>query len=51
MLTQRSAPADEAFFSDLRDREFRRLALRNEVYLDYAGSALYAESQLRGTPR
>jgi len=47
MLTLRSAPPDEAFFSDLRDREFRRLALRNEVYLDYAGSALYAESHIQ----
>ena len=47
MLTSHSAPAGEAFFSELREREFRRLALGNEAYLDYAGSALYADSQIR----
>lgn len=35
------------FFDDLRDREFGRLDAQNHVYLDYAGSALYGESQLR----
>lgn len=33
--------------SDLRAREFARLDLQNHVYLDYTGSALYAESQIR----
>jgi selenocysteine lyase/cysteine desulfurase len=31
----------------LRDREFSRLDAQNHAYLDYAGSALYGESQLR----
>jgi selenocysteine lyase/cysteine desulfurase len=47
MLTEYAAPADEAYFDDLRDREFRRLAAHDSVYLDYAGSALYADSHLR----
>ena len=47
MLTSHSAPAGEAFFSELREREFRRLALGNQAYLDYAGSALYADSHIR----
>jgi selenocysteine lyase/cysteine desulfurase len=34
-------------FDALRDREFRRLDTQNHAYLDYAGSALYGESQLR----
>lgn len=34
-------------FEALRDREFRRLDVQNSAYLDYAGSALYGESQLR----
>jgi selenocysteine lyase/cysteine desulfurase len=33
-------------FADLRAREFARLG--DHAYLDYTGSALYAESQLRG---
>src|SRR5436305_9067605 len=35
------------FFDDLRDREFSRLDAQHHAYLDYAGSALYGESQLR----
>src|SRR5438046_2225172 len=34
-----------ASFDDLRQREFARLG--EHVYLDYTGSALYADSQLR----
>jgi selenocysteine lyase/cysteine desulfurase len=34
-------------FDALRDREFSRLDAQNHAYLDYAGSALYGESQLR----
>jgi selenocysteine lyase/cysteine desulfurase len=34
-------------FDDLRRREFSRLDLSNHAYLDYTGSALYAESQVR----
>jgi selenocysteine lyase/cysteine desulfurase len=34
-------------FESLRDREFRRLDESDQVYLDYTGSGLYAESQLR----
>ena len=33
--------------SDIREREFSRLDRENHAYLDYTGSALYAESQLR----
>lgn len=33
--------------SELRAREFARLDAQQHVYLDYTGSALYAESQLR----
>jgi selenocysteine lyase/cysteine desulfurase len=47
MLTAVVAPADGAFFDDLRAREFGRLEHHDEAYLDYAGSALYAESHLR----
>ncbi|HEV7484526.1 MAG TPA: aminotransferase class V-fold PLP-dependent enzyme [Thermoanaerobaculia bacterium] len=35
------------FFDELRDREFSRLDAQHHSYLDYAGSALYGESQLR----
>ncbi|HEV7572256.1 MAG TPA: aminotransferase class V-fold PLP-dependent enzyme [Thermoanaerobaculia bacterium] len=35
------------FFDELRDREFSRLDAQHHVYLDYAGSALYGDSQLR----
>jgi len=35
------------FFDDLRDREFSRLDAQHHAYLDYAGSALYGDSQLR----
>src|SRR5262245_2851488 len=43
-----SAPAEStAFFAELRRREFARLDREDLAYLDYAGSGLYAESQLR----
>src|SRR5258708_23945485 len=35
------------FFDELRDREFGRLDAQHHAYLDYAGSALYGDSQLR----
>lgn len=35
------------FFADLRRREFSRLDRNGEAYLDYTGSALYAERQIR----
>jgi len=38
---------DEAWFADLRRREFGRLDRSGEAYLDYTGSALYAESHVR----
>ena len=38
---------DAAWFADLRDREFGRLDQSGDAYLDYTGSALYAESQVR----
>ena len=34
-------------FDELRQREFARLDAQDHVYLDYTGSALYGESQLR----
>lgn len=37
----------EVSFAELRAREFARLDRKNHVYLDYTGSALYAESQIR----
>ncbi len=37
----------ETYFDELRDREFARLAANGHAYLDYTGSALYADSQLR----
>ena len=38
---------DDAWFAALRAREFSRLDKSGEVYLDYTGSALYGESQVR----
>jgi selenocysteine lyase/cysteine desulfurase len=35
------------FFDELRDREFSRLDEQRHAYLDYGGSALYGDSQLR----
>ena len=37
---------DERFFQDLREREYSRLDASNEAYLDFTGSALYAERQI-----
>ena len=37
---------DGAWFTALREREFSRLDRSGETYLDYTGSALYAESQV-----
>jgi selenocysteine lyase/cysteine desulfurase len=45
MLSVAASPGP-AFFDALRDREFGRLDAQNQAYLDYAGSALYADSQL-----
>jgi molybdenum cofactor sulfurtransferase len=36
----------EVYFRALRAREFRRLDAQGQVYLDYTGSALYAESHV-----
>jgi selenocysteine lyase/cysteine desulfurase len=41
------APADEAYFADLRAREFGRLDRTGCAYLDYTGSGLYADSQVQ----
>ena len=38
---------DEQFFARLRADEYARLDATGAAYLDYAGSALYADSQLR----
>ncbi len=37
----------QEFFDDLRRREFSRLDRREDVYLDYTGSALYLASHLQ----
>jgi selenocysteine lyase/cysteine desulfurase len=44
----RATVPDAAWFAALRTREFGRLDRSGEVYLDYTGSALFAESQVRG---
>ena len=46
MLTAR-VTCDESYFDELRAREFSRLARTGNAYLDYTGSALYADSQVR----
>jgi selenocysteine lyase/cysteine desulfurase len=46
MLTEAVA-SDEAYFDELREREFSRLAKNGEAYLDYTGRALYTDSQVR----
>ena len=38
---------DELFFTQLRADEFSRLDAGKHAYLDYTGSALYAERQVR----
>ena len=45
MLTH-AARETETAFAVLREREFARLDANHVAYLDYAGAALYAESQL-----
>jgi len=47
MLSALALVDDAAYFARLRAREFGRLDARGEVYLDYTGSALYADAQLR----
>ncbi|HVE70349.1 MAG TPA: aminotransferase class V-fold PLP-dependent enzyme [Thermoanaerobaculia bacterium] len=42
-----NAAHSPSFFEELRWREFSRLERQHHAYLDYTGSALYAESQLR----
>ena len=37
---------DDSFFQHLREREYSRLDASNEAYLDFTGSALYAERQI-----
>jgi molybdenum cofactor sulfurtransferase len=43
--------AETAIIDALRATEYRRLDARGEVYLDYTGGALYAESQLEAHHR
>ncbi|HYI09849.1 MAG TPA: aminotransferase class V-fold PLP-dependent enzyme [Thermoanaerobaculia bacterium] len=45
MLT--AATETATFFDALRTREFSRLERQRHAYLDYTGSALYGESQIR----
>lgn len=42
-----SAARNDTFFDELRWREFSRLERQQHAYLDYTGSALYADSQIR----
>jgi selenocysteine lyase/cysteine desulfurase len=45
---ERQAPHDiDPVFAELRQREFARLDRAGHAYLDYTGSALYAERQIR----
>ncbi len=37
---------DEAFFRELRNREYHRLDEQGHVYLDYTGGGLYSKSQI-----
>jgi selenocysteine lyase/cysteine desulfurase len=47
MTALRSFASDErSLFDDLRDREFARLDADNQAYLDFTGSALYADTQI-----
>jgi selenocysteine lyase/cysteine desulfurase len=46
-LTPTPTAEGEALFAELRAREFSRLDRLGQVYLDYTGSGLYAESQAR----
>lgn len=45
-LTGREIPADDSFFAALRKREYARLDAGGHAYLDYTGSALYADRQI-----
>src|SRR4051812_15325040 len=47
MLTRASRSAPDPIIAALRRREFSRLDRGKFVYLDYTGSALYADCQLR----
>lgn len=47
MLSALALDDDGTYFARLRAREFGRLDAHGLAYLDYTGSALYAESQLR----
>ncbi|HEX2832758.1 MAG TPA: aminotransferase class V-fold PLP-dependent enzyme [Thermoanaerobaculia bacterium] len=46
MLSAAAVRDDASYFAELRAREFARLDEQHHAYLDYTGSALYAESQL-----
>lgn len=41
MELQKTSLVDEAFFSELREKEFNRLNSNRQIYLDYAGCNLY----------
>src|SRR5436305_9934786 len=47
MLTSHLLDAVDPIITELRRREFARLDRDRLAYLDYTGSALYAECQLR----
>jgi len=49
MTALRSIAYDErTIFDDLREKEFARLDADNQAYLDFTGTALYAERQITG---
>jgi selenocysteine lyase/cysteine desulfurase len=45
-MLMHAEPSIASFFSELRSREFGRLEASGCAYLDYAGAALYGQSQL-----
>jgi len=47
MLTRRDSRGADPIIAALRRREFSRLDREKLAYLDYTGSALYADCQLR----
>ena len=46
-ITQYPDYAKTALLDELRATEYRRLDEQGQVYLDYTGGSLYAESQLQ----
>ncbi|MDX1462470.1 MAG: aminotransferase class V-fold PLP-dependent enzyme [Marinirhabdus sp.] len=45
--TSSDALAHDAYFNQLRNREYPHLSAQNHVYLDYTGGNMYAQQQLK----